>query len=730
MTTFTGTPAADNFVGADNVADLFQFAPTDLSGADTVIGGAGPVVDELHFTAAGTITAAALVNVSGIEKISLTTGANVLTIPDALVASADSTLTVLGSDGSDSIDGSLVTAPHRLQIRTGSGVSSIQGGAGDDWYVINNGADIIVETAGHGAFDRVFASVDYTLGAGAAVEIISTDNHAGVAVINLAGNELANAIYGNAGNNILTGGGGDDSLNGFGGIDTLNGVQGDDHLYASAGFSTLNGDEGNDVLYGVAGSPAVMNGGTGDDQYFIANAGDIINEAAGEGTNDRVYAHVSYKLTPGAEIEIMSTDDHAGTAAIDLTGNAGDNILYGNAGDNTLDGAAGADTMVGLGGSDTYYIDNAADRVVDAGSPGDFNRAFTTVDWSLTPGQAVALVEMFGSATTLIGNELSQTLVGNSLGNILDGGAGVDTLIGGQGNDSYFVTAGDIIREFASDRTVDRAFARESYVLNSDANIASVEILSTADHAGTAPINLSGNAADQSIYGNEGNNVLDGRGGNDFLAGWGGNDTLVGGAGDDVIDGGLGIDTVVSDGTIDLLAGRAIGTGTDTLIGIENATGGAGNDLLIGDDNNNVLDGGFGVDELRGGGGNDTLIGGAWFVFGTDVLTGGPGSDTFAYQVVDFDRNRDIITDFVSGIDKFQFDAVSYGFAPGQIPVEGQDFISGGGPVATQATATFLMNTSTHELLWDQDGTGPVSAFVVASLSNGATALSSDLLLV
>jgi Ca2+-binding RTX toxin-like protein len=609
-------------------------------------------------------------------------------------------------------------------------VSSIQGGAGDDWYFINNGADTIVEAAGHGALDRVFASVDYTLGAGVAVEIISTDNHAGVAAINLAGNELANAIYGNAGNNILTGGGGDDSLNGFGGTDTLNGGQGDDHLYASAGFSTLNGDEGNDFLYGIAGSSAVMNGGTGDDQYFVANAGDIIHEAAGEGTNDKVYAHVNYRLTPGAEIEIMSTDNHAGTTAIDLTGNEADNILYGNAGDNTLDGAGGADVMVGLGGSDIYYIDNAADRVIDAGGPGDFNRAFTTVDWSLTPGQAVALVEMVGSATTLVGNEFAQTLVGNNLDNVIDGGLGVDTLIGGQGNDSYFVTAGDIIREYASEGTIDRAFARESYALGSNANFVSVEILSTDDHAGTAPINLTGNAAAQSIYGNEGNNVLDGREGNDYLAGWGGNDTLIGGAGDDVIDGGLGIDTVVSDGTIDLLAGRAIGTGTDTLIGIENATGGAGTDLLIGDDNDNVLDGGFGADELRGGGGNDTLIGGTWFLNGTDVLTGGPGSDVFAYQVVDFDRNRDVITDFVSGIDKFQFDAASYGFAPGQIPVEGVDFISGGSPVAAQATATFLMNTSTHELLWDQDGTGPVSAFVVASLSNGATALSSDLLLV
>jgi Ca2+-binding RTX toxin-like protein len=248
MTTFTGSPLADNFIGADNVADLFQFVPTDLTAADTVVGGSGLVIDELHFTAAGTIAAGAFANVSGLEKISLATGTNVLTIPDALVASTSDGLTIQGGNGNDSFDGTLIAGLHRLQIRTGSGVSSIQGGAGDDWYLINNTADTIVEAAGHGAFDRVFTSVDYTLGAGAAIEIISTDNHAGVTAINLAGNELANAIYGNAGNNILNGGAGDDSLDGFSGTDTLNGDQGDDHLYASAGFSTLNGDEGNDFF--------------------------------------------------------------------------------------------------------------------------------------------------------------------------------------------------------------------------------------------------------------------------------------------------------------------------------------------------------------------------------------------------------------------------------------------------------------------------------------------------
>ena len=34
MTIFTGTPGADNFAGADNVADTFNFTIANLSGSD------------------------------------------------------------------------------------------------------------------------------------------------------------------------------------------------------------------------------------------------------------------------------------------------------------------------------------------------------------------------------------------------------------------------------------------------------------------------------------------------------------------------------------------------------------------------------------------------------------------------------------------------------------------------------------------------------------------------
>ena len=83
-------------------------------------------------------------------------------------------------------------------------------------------------------------------------------------------------------------------------------------------------------------------------------------------------ARTSYALAAGASIELMSTDNNAGTAAINLTGNELANILVGNAGANVLNGGGGADILLGLGGNDTYFVDGD-DRVLeDAGGGIDY----------------------------------------------------------------------------------------------------------------------------------------------------------------------------------------------------------------------------------------------------------------------------------------------------------------------------------------------------------------------
>jgi Ca2+-binding RTX toxin-like protein len=65
----------------------------------------------------------------------------------------------------------------------------------------------------------VVAAVDYTLASGVFVEIMQTNSSAGTGGIDLKGNEIVQAITGNAGNNIIDGKGGSDSLTGLGGKD-------------------------------------------------------------------------------------------------------------------------------------------------------------------------------------------------------------------------------------------------------------------------------------------------------------------------------------------------------------------------------------------------------------------------------------------------------------------------------------------------------------------------------
>ena len=88
--------------------------------------------------------------------------------------------------------------------------------AGNDTYVVNSALDNIIETAGNGTADRAQITVTYVLGAGDNIEFLETTNAAGVTIINLTGNELAQTINGNAAVNILNGGLGNDTLTGRG----------------------------------------------------------------------------------------------------------------------------------------------------------------------------------------------------------------------------------------------------------------------------------------------------------------------------------------------------------------------------------------------------------------------------------------------------------------------------------------------------------------------------------
>jgi Ca2+-binding RTX toxin-like protein len=316
----------------------------------------------------------------------------------------------------------------------------------------------------------------------------------------------------------------DDVLHGTAGNDLLFAGIGNDVLVAGAGNDELNGGIGNDILYGEGGAD-IARGGTGDDVYIIESMADVTEEAAGEG-NDTIIASISYVLSSNQEIETLSTQTHAGTDDVFLTGNQYNNTLIGNAGDNIMNGVDGADVMIGLAGDDIYAIDNLGDLVIDGFGQGN-DLVLTYLSHTLSNGNQIeTLSTVFHQGTTAInlgGNDYDNTLIGNYGANYLNGNGGVDVMIGLNGNDTYVVeNALDVVEEVAGGGS-DVLFSFVSYVLAAGQE---VETVSTAVQSGTAALALTGNEYAQTIIGNAGANLLDGKGGNDTLYGLGGADTF------------------------------------------------------------------------------------------------------------------------------------------------------------------------------------------------------------
>ncbi|MBW4639394.1 MAG: calcium-binding protein [Gloeocapsa sp. UFS-A4-WI-NPMV-4B04] len=106
----------------------------------------------------------------------------------------------------------------------------MQGGAGNDAYVVDRTTDQTIESA-NGGVDQVQSSISWTLATNVEDLILT-----GSADINGTGNELNNIIQATGfTNNIIKGGGGNDFILGEGGNDTLIGQVGVDRLSGSFG---------------------------------------------------------------------------------------------------------------------------------------------------------------------------------------------------------------------------------------------------------------------------------------------------------------------------------------------------------------------------------------------------------------------------------------------------------------------------------------------------------------
>jgi Ca2+-binding RTX toxin-like protein len=122
------------------------------------------------------------------------------------------------------------------------------GGLGNDTFLVDNVADLVLEADGSG-FDTVRAGLSYVLAASASIESLETLDAAGLLTINLTGNAFGQTIIGNAGANILSGLDGHDRLSGLGGNDRLLGGLGNDVVDGGAGSDVLLGERGADDIY-------------------------------------------------------------------------------------------------------------------------------------------------------------------------------------------------------------------------------------------------------------------------------------------------------------------------------------------------------------------------------------------------------------------------------------------------------------------------------------------------
>ena len=405
-----------------------------------------------------------------------------------------------------------------------AGADTLNGGTGNDIYVIDSTADKVTEAAASGT-DTIRSYVSYTLGAN--LEKLTL---LGTSAIDGTGNNLNNLLIGNAADNLLS------------------------------------GEAGNDTL----------KGGAGNDTYIIDSTGDKIIESGNAGT-DTVLSSVTYTL--GNNLENLTL---TGTSNINGTGNALNNFIVGNAANNTLNGGGGNDTLDGGGGNN--YLDGGSDNDTLNGGVGNDTLVGGSGNDFLVSGFSFSASDT-GNATFFSGNN---KLDGGSGDDTLNGGVGSDILYGGKGNDnlaagirsvagfdSYYLSGID--SPLAVSKQLARNFRLSPLYGGSGVGIG-ISAKSSASGSISGNNYLDGGDGDDTLNGGVGNDTLIGGSGNDSLmAGIGkaidresldfvvGKNNLDGGDGNDTLTGGLGNDTLMGGSGADSFRFDAPSQGVDTI---------------------------------------------------------------------------------------------------------------------------------------------------------------------
>ncbi|EJM02197.1 putative calcium-binding protein [Pseudomonas sp. GM102] len=538
--TYTGT---GSFTGYGNTGDnvITGGAGTDTlmggAGADQFIGGAG--IDTVSYSdsnyIAVTINTKTGIN-TGIAAGDTYNGIEIIQggLGDDTFISGSAADTFDGLAGNDTVDYSTSSAAVSVSLVAGavgaggdaqgdklssidkvigtafndtlaSNTSSsvLEGGAGNDVYVISGNGVSIIEQIG-GGDDEVRTTMSSLSLAGNIERLTYTGTG------NFTG-------YGNAGDNVITGGIGNDVLLGGAGADQFIGGDGTDTVSYADSLTGVTINTNTGVNTGIAtgdtyNSIEVLKGSSYGDVFIGSNGADRFD--GGDGFDMISFANESSGITLDLSVPVL-TGVAAGDAYTSFE---------------VFQGTSQADTFTGSTGAKENFIGGGGADILNGTGRGDGAWYLTSTDAvqiNLQAGTASggdAQGDVLNNIDNLIGSGLNDTLTGNALSNTLEGGGGNDLIYGGDGDDFiYGDTSSDVSALFLTPSTAEQA----DTLYGGSGN----DYMVSSNHdAGTTLYGEMGNDR-LTVY----SGVADGGDGNDSLTGIGHGYELLGGVGADTL---------------------------------------------------------------------------------------------------------------------------------------------------------------------------------------------------
>ncbi|MEG4054460.1 MULTISPECIES: cadherin-like domain-containing protein, partial [unclassified Microcoleus] len=688
----------------------------------------------------------------------------------AIAGSATLPNNIVGSDGNDN-------------ITAGKGKDTIIGGKGKDTIIGGDGDDDI-----DGGDDDDY--IEVSLGKNTLKGGLGKDT--------IKGGNDADDIDGGDDDDNIEAGIGDDTVIGGAGNDTLSGNEGNDTIEGGLGTNVLSGGDGNNRYVYRTSRQQIQTVAEADLITDFKVDGDLLELSTAAFGNLTVSSLTRLDITATTAVGSIGsanlldfTTDITVTSIASLQARF---VALGGNGDvptfcQFIDAETGRSVLVFSveGRFEVVTSFSASIRLqlsnfvftgpplnIPVGTAGADNVDFTT-------SPAPVNYDGLAGDDKIVGSNFNDSLKGGDGNDTITGGVGLDVISGGTGSDLFVYRAtkegGDKISDFTPG--VDKfefsasAFGNltttnfdgvsgstpditgKELVIFTGGSYASLEAAQAKvlGNSTTAGLFAFTNAANETVLYFDSNGTE--AGGSTLIASLGTAASNLGTA-DFVFTGTIAspAGTTTNSGSIvDLTAANA---GTFATAAFNNFGSGAGGYnfttpvLFTGNDSANsvtgtefadIINGGGGADIIDGGSGADILSGGS----GADILTGGAGADLFVYKATG--EGGDTITDFTSGVDKFEFSASAFGNltttnfdgVSGSTPdITGKEFVifTGGSYASLEDAQTKVLGNSTAAgffaftnasnetvLYFDSNGTVTGGSTLIANLGTAASNL-------